>query len=181
MVKNTTGGKGSKGLARKKETAFTCKLRLPEDDEYEIFAIVTKSLGNCMFHVNCINGLEKLLLRVRGKFSGRNKRNNFISVGTYVLVGLRDFEKPKYENCDLLEIYSDQEVKRLIDIPSIRNSRFFIQTAETLNNGGEKTEGKISEDDIVFSDTIIIEEKNEDKNSIKMIKIEEEEINFDDI
>ena len=52
MVKNTTGGKGSKGLARKNETAFTGKLRLPEDDEYEIFAIVTKSLGN--FCLSCL-------------------------------------------------------------------------------------------------------------------------------
>jgi len=183
MVKNLTGGKGSKSVARKSETVSSGRLRKSEDPD-EIYAIVTKSLGNCMFYVNTIDGKEKLLLHLRGKFSGRNKRNNFISVGIFVLVGLRDYEKPNYKECDLLEIYSDQDVKRLITDPSISNSRFFTQSTETIASGHDKHTGKITDDDIIFSnvetiDNDLIIQKN--KKSSLTESLENDIINFDEI
>jgi translation initiation factor IF-1 len=180
MVKNTTGGSGSRGMARKNETSGG-KLRLATDPEFEIYAIVTKALGNCMFHVKTITGLDKLILHVRGKFSGRNKRNNFISVGSFVLIGLRDYEKPNYNNCDLLELYSDQEVKRLMTVPSIANSRFFIQTADSLSGDKDETfSGKITDDDFIFSNVEPVTfEPVTVENTCFMV--DEEQINIDDI
>ena len=53
---------------------------------------------------------------MRNKFRGRGKRDNSISVGTWVLVGLREFEtvkEGKRENCDLLEVYKDYDKEKL--------------------------------------------------------------------
>ena len=143
MVKNTTGGKGSKSFARKLETAKTNgshRLRIPTN-EFEMFAIVTQALGNCMFYVSTISG-SKLLLRIRGKFTGRNKRHNLVQVGNFVLVGLHDFEKPNYKTSDLLEIYTDVEVKQLSSLPQFDNS-FFRKKTDSLTQ---------EEDDNYFAD-----------------------------
>ena len=58
MVRNTHGGSGHKKFARKHTTGAkgSSKLRTSENDG-EIFAVVTKMLGNGMFH--CF-GLESL-------------------------------------------------------------------------------------------------------------------------
>jgi translation initiation factor IF-1 len=173
MVKNTTGGKGSKNIARKFEQTSS-NLRLSSDPD-EIYAIVVKSLGNSMFHVNTIHGLTNLLLRVRGKFSGKNKRNNFISVGSFVLIGLRDFENPP-KQCDLLEIYSDSDVKRLMNVPSISNSQFFLQTIDSANHSNsihESNEISFSNDD--YSDEIYSK-----KNVIVNVN-DDVDINIDEI
>jgi len=171
MVKNTTGGKGSKNLARKNES-FTSsgKLRLPEDTEFELFAVVTKALGNCMFHVNTSLGHQNLLLHVRGKFSGKNKRNNFISVGTFILVGLRDFQKPNFKDCDLLDIYNDNDVKRLSFIPSIQSS-FFSSTSTSTSTSdfifSNSTDNIIQ--DTIISNKVNIDNDNDNDNDIDII------------
>jgi translation initiation factor IF-1 len=173
MVKNTTGGKGSKGYARKNEITSSNKLRLSQHSD-EVYAFVIKALGNCMFHVKTEKH-NQLLLHLRGKFSGRNKRNNFVSVGSFVLVGLRDLEKPNYKECDLLEIYTDQEVKRLVSFPEC--SFFSHISVDSINNNQDN-----QDDDIIFTnkEVEIIQTKIEkEKNSIE--EEEEEEINIDEI
>ena len=99
------------------------KLRVPSSGD-EIFAIATKMLGNSTF--NCI-GLDgnTLLCHIRGKFSGKGKRDNTVSPGTWVLVGLYQWNassvellkkgKVKLRECDLLEVYSDRDKQRLRD------------------------------------------------------------------
>jgi len=142
MVKNTTGGKGSKSLARKNEHSAAASSRLRVSScALEVYALVTASLGNCMFHVSTSTGLHKLLLRLRGKFSGRNKRGNFLAVGSFVLVGLHDFEAPRFKSADLLEIYSDADVASLASLPGLSRD-FFLR----------KVEGAAcADDDVVFS------------------------------
>jgi translation initiation factor IF-1 len=176
MVKNTTGGKGSKFLARKNENSFSSALRVSQDS-LEVYAIVVKSLGNCMFHVNTMTGLKNLLMRVRGKFSGKNKKNNFISVGSYVLIGLREFTSNHENECDLLEVYSDFEVKKLSALPSL-NLRFFLQTTESLHNSDS-----ITTDDVIFTNV-----DDDDSPALRLkppspdeIKVDNEIINIDDI
>jgi len=111
MVRNTKGGKGSKGLARKLVSySHSAPLRLPDND-LEVFAIVTKIYGP-MCEVTTNSGVS-LKCHIRGKFKGRAKRNSIITVGSIILVGFRDFEAPNFKSCDLLEVYSNDETHQL--------------------------------------------------------------------
>ena len=80
----------------------------PPEEDGEIVAILEKNMGNGILQVK-VPG-STLLCHVRKKFT---KERNAFKVGTWLLVGLRDFETIK-KNCDLLEIYSDAEVGRLL-------------------------------------------------------------------
>jgi initiation factor 1A len=118
MVKNT-GGNKTKGQARKfvqSENKKDTKTIRESEDELEIYAQVEKVLGNGMYNVICIDGKNRLC-HSAGKFRGRNKKDNFVSLGTWLLVGLRAYEagrsNKKLENCDLLEVYSDIEKEKL--------------------------------------------------------------------
>jgi len=105
MVKNTGGGNRAKNMARKDCAPSSAKLRLASDPD-EKYALVTKMLGNGMCRITTDTNME-LLCHIRNKFRG--KRNNVITVNTLLLIGLRDWEKPAYKNCDVLEIYSHNE------------------------------------------------------------------------
>jgi len=119
MVKNTIGGSGHKKQASKYaggggESKMALKLRISESP-YELYAQVTSLLGNSMCHVVCQDDKERLCF-IRGKFRGRGKRDNTLTVGKWILIGIRDYETPKkdkLENCDLLDIYSDLDKDRL--------------------------------------------------------------------
>jgi translation initiation factor IF-1 len=124
MVRNTTGGNGNKRFARKHAEGGASKagnkLRISED-EGELYAVTTKNLGNNMFHAVATDGI-KYLVHIRGKFSGRGRRDNTISDGVWVLIGLRPWsnsdqmeKKKKLQQCDLLEVYSEQDKTRLKD------------------------------------------------------------------
>ena len=68
-----------------------------------------------MFEVHCIDDKVRLCI-VRGKFRGRHKKSNFVNIGSWVLIGLREWETHKEDQkskCDLLEIYSIGDVDRL--------------------------------------------------------------------
>jgi initiation factor 1A len=192
MVKNTQGGSSHKKVGRKFTTgAKNNKLRLSED-EGEIYSIVTKMLGNGMFH--CIGIDEKQRLgHIRGKFSGRGKRDNMVEVGKWVLIGLREWdinssrdEKEKLQKCDLLEVYSDSDKERLKE-----------SVAENWNLLEANDLSKINKTDFVEEDDsfqfvtdkdlerekLILEMKEETSKKIIFTSLEneEEEVNFDDI
>jgi initiation factor 1A len=115
MVKNITGGNKSKGMARKNANSGKEKATRISEDEFEMYAIVEKYHGNKMCDVLCIDG-ESRLCHIRGKFSGKGKRDNTVSKNTWVLVGVRDYEtvkEGKKANCDLLEVYNDKEKETL--------------------------------------------------------------------
>jgi translation initiation factor IF-1 len=173
MVKNTTGGKGSKSLARKNEqgaaSSSSGRLRLPAS-EFEVFALVTAALGNCMFHVSTETGIHKLILRLRGKFSGRNKRANFVAVGAFVLVGLHDYEAPRFKSADLLEIYSDADVGALASLPGLPRD-FFMRKAAAAQSSAE--------DDVIFSSAAVAPLTNAD--FVSAVAADDEEIDIDDI
>jgi translation initiation factor IF-1 len=124
MVRNTTGGNGNKKFARKHAAGSSNragnKLRISED-EGELYAVCTKNLGNNMFHAIAVDGIT-YLVHIRGKFSGRGRRDNTVSSGVWVLIGLRPWTnneqsetKKKLQQCDLLEVYSEQDKVRLKD------------------------------------------------------------------
>ncbi len=111
MVKNTQGGSKHKGLARKLVNAPTAKPRLSECDD-ECYAVVTKMLGNGMCHVDLSyqsNIIRNVVCHIRGKFRGRNKKNNIVQTNNFVLVGLRTWDST-IKHCDLMFTFSDSHI-----------------------------------------------------------------------
>ena len=187
MVKNTIGGSRHKGQARKFVNAprQTANIRL-SNDECELYAQVTKMLGNGMCHVLCIDGKTRLC-HIRGKFRGRGKRDNLIGNNSWLLIGLREWESDKNEtklqNCDLLEVYSP------IDVDRLKNT--VNENWNLFNNDNGK---KITDEDVLFidertdeymklvEDELAQNQNNVNKtNTINIVFNEEEEINVDDI
>jgi hypothetical protein len=125
MVRNLTGGNNNKKFARKHASGnvnkSSMKLRISED-EGELYAVTTKNLGNNMFHAIDLSGTT-YLVHIRGKFSGRGRRDNTIAAGVWVLIGLREWSnstpdkngKAKLQQCDLLEVYTEMDKNRLKD------------------------------------------------------------------
>jgi len=123
MVINEKGGCKGKKVARKHLTKGKNELRLSHSSN-EKYAIVKKLLGNTC-DVICDDGKERRCM-IRGKFTGRNKRDNMIDSGAYILVGLREWVNEEsgmggsggggggggHKNvnyCDLLEVYNSSE------------------------------------------------------------------------
>ena len=154
MVKNTKGGSGHKKYGRKYQTGGSSNFLRVAQEEGEIYAIVTKLLGNNMFHCHCIDNVVRLG-HIRGKFTGRGKRDNMIAGGTWVLIGLRtwseggekkkDDEKTKIEHCDLVEVYSDSEKERLRD--TISSDWSTLLTNDPTRQVGSNKAGQDINDD----------------------------------
>jgi initiation factor 1A len=198
MVKNTKGGSSHKKFARKHSGggARINNLRTSQDIS-EVYAIVTKMLGNGMFHCHCID-VKIRLGHIRGKFSYRTgKRDNMVQVGKWVLVGLREWDtsetsciskqSEKFQQCDLLEVYNDTDKQRLKE--TINQNWGILES----NDVTKITSGITSEiESIVFAtdqdyerEILIQEIKSSTANKITLnvedVKEVEEEVNFDDI
>ena len=151
MVKNNGGNKAKK-MGRKfvsgGNEAGRARTRLSECDE-EVYACVTKYYGSGMCDVTCVDGESRMCV-IRKKFRGRSKRHNIVSVGTYVLVGVRDWEvvaAGTKRKCDLLEVYNQNDmntIRRFLtdeewqlikyvsdDIPDIDDDGIQFMDAET--------------------------------------------------
>ena len=182
MVKNT-GGKKTKGAARKLMSSRpSSKLRKSESEE-EKYAYVTKICGGRICHVKTLCGIE-LLCHIRGKFSGRNKSSNFISIGSLLLIGIRDFGK---NECDVIEVYNPSEVELLKQMPDIdltemhkysnpyRSGTTVVTTEDEYTDVFDFTVSKKPIPDIESS--TIIDSKDADPDGSD----KEEIINIDDI
>jgi initiation factor 1A len=78
-------------------------------DPHEVYAVIEKKLGNGLLSVKCIDDIPRQC-KIRGKFNGKKKEP--IEVGTWILVGLYDFDKTN-KKCDLLEVYTVNDVRAL--------------------------------------------------------------------
>lgn len=198
MVKNTKGGSGHKKFARKfvSSGSKTNNLRVSQDIG-EVYAIVTKMLGNGMFHCHCVDRKVRLG-HIRGKFSYRGgKRDNMVQGGKWVLVGLREWDSSetssiskkneKIQQCDLLEVYSDTDKQRLKETISedwfVLDSNDITRITSGNNPDGESIVFTTVQDD--EREILIQEMKSSTANKITLKAEEsndvEEEINFDDI
>lgn len=134
MVRNTKGGTGTKGLARKHQSnhsSGSSHSRLPSC-HLELIAICTKMLGNGMCRITTSTNLV-LMGHIRNKFRGQHKRQNSISDNSVILVGLREWETvPK--NCDILYIYDERELEHIYSNPAI-NIANIIQIRNALFSG----------------------------------------------
>ena len=177
MVKNTTGGTGTKSLARKHQSGSGRNELIIPSCDLEQIACVTKALGNGMLEIHTNDDL-RLIAHIRGKFRGKQKRHNMIGVFAIVLVGLRDLENPP-KNCDILTIYDANQVEQLKNIPSIKINHVVKLSLGNTHVG----DTNLSATDVVFT------EDNEDnfgdvsrgkvKDDFQLDKVDE--IDFDDI
>jgi len=152
MVKNTKGGSGHKSQARKyNKPATNTKLRISEDPS-EIYAVIIKRLGGEFCHVKCTDGQTRLCI-IRGKFrGGGGKKDNFINLNTWVLIGLRDWEtvkenSDKLQKCDLLEVYNENDKMKLKAIPHVHWTHLHTEQSSTASSSSSSTE-----DDFIFAD-----------------------------
>ena len=188
MGKNTHGGAGHKKFARKHTSSSSSSnsyIRTSQDPN-EIYAIATKMLGNNMFHCHCIDNKVRLC-HIRGRFGGRNKRDNIISAGTWILVGLREWDNSsskdakKLQQCDLLEIYSGSSKERLKEL---EDCNWSILNANDLSKVDTKTAE--NEDDVKFitdrdEEIIRLNEEMKSNTSKKITMIEETNGDDEDI
>lgn len=159
MVKNLGGNKAKK-FASKSFNAPQRPTRFSEE-EGEIYAIVNKLMGGSICEVLCIDGITRTCV-IRGKFSGKGKRDNIIMKGKWLLVGLRDWEvttKDK-QRCDLLVVYNDTDKEKLI-----KNSKDSFRVFLSINNEEEE----FDKDQIEFinsrDEELELEEENDDNDS----------------
>lgn len=107
-LQKNRGGKRAKKQANHSEVRTTV---LQVKDGGQEYAKILKVLGGCRFTCECYDGHHRLGI-LRGRLTkGKNKHENMIAEGDYVLVGLRDYE---VEKCDIIIKYKYPQVKELI-------------------------------------------------------------------
>ena len=171
MVKNTTGGSKHKSSARKHAapTSYSNKDRLPSSP-FERVATVEKMLGNGMCQVITMEDRPlTLICHIRGKFSGKQKSQNIVTTKSFLMVGLRDWEAiPKH--CDLLEILTGNYGAALDEPDNI-----YANDVVFTNEEQPEIEGLDRDNDMDINTELVT------KNSKNVIKVDDEEINIDDI
>ena len=189
MVKNF-GGCKQKKQGRKFLTApRSNKLRLVVE-EGEMYGCISKLLGNGMAHVLGIDNKPRLLI-IRNKFRGRGKQDNMLKPGTIVLIGNRDWETQvadsgtKLNKCDLLEVYTDGDYKKLMEKVLVDWS-IFKNVMPTSTSGKDDDDEEITFGLETEIDESIIHEINEEisnnNNNEKIsVLVDDELVDVDDI
>ena len=163
MVKNYGGGDKMKHMARKHvngaKNAQSSKLLRTAMCDDEKYGYVVRILGNGNCIVKGFDGYERMC-HIRGKFTGRSKRENTLVAGTWVLVGLRPWDSEKefsskqtktsknIQKCDLLEIYTPAERDKL------RVQEKIFQDIDSENSDDEF---KLSKQSVEFMDQETLE------------------------
>ena len=123
---------------------------------------------------------------IRGKFRGRGKRDNMLANGKFILVGIRDYEsgkEGKLENCDLLDVYSDQDKERLKNQVDGFDWKIFNLCESSKKNDNSESDVHFTNDTEDDYDRIM-NEATKSPNKMNVIEEEnddEDEINVDDI
>jgi len=202
MVKNFGGNKAKKQGRKFANSSQTLAATRLSTDPDELYACCSKIFGNGRIGVLCHDGKERICV-IRNKFRGRGKRGNKIEIGSWLLVGRRDFEKVsdgKKETTDLLVVYSGRDITNLKQ-KAMEHARVFKEFEkfgtvafdcddDDYENGVKFEEEQVETD---YYDGIDLppEEENEDEDEeneeeqnggYKYEKFqEEEEIDVDDI
>jgi hypothetical protein len=182
MVKNTKGGKGQKKFGRKFTQGGGNKILREAKEEGEIYACVSKVLGNNMAHIITQHN-KTMLLHIRNKFRGRSKRDNIIAMGTYVLAGERTFEtvkSDKLSNCDLLEVYNGNEVDKLKKENPDVSWLLFKDIVNPHTKESDNNEDVLFENFDEDAENQILEETKQEIGG-ETLDLGDEDIDFDDI
>ena len=186
MVKNKTGGNKAKKFGRKhmQDEPLKVKVRFVTE-EGELYGVISKVFGQGQLEVTCHDGVIRHGI-LRKKFRGRYKHDNKIVIGTWVMVGLRDWQSKaegKKEHCDILEVYNQDEKSKLLEQTQM-NLKGLQQVEISLMclNKGEDTLSLSHTNDsahssILFTENDVITEKEDDVS----VASSTGDIDFDDI
>lgn len=200
MVKNAQGGNGHKKFARKHAFAGNKDARLVvATDPLALYAVATKILGGRQFYCMCSDGVTRRG-HIRGKFAGRGKRGNIVALGTWVLVGRRDWMVPssepaaaltaaststkRMEECDLMEVYSDADRLRLQDAQPRVNWRVLNEALGAAAGSGRAEEDAIfaTDADLAREELLVMVDSAKNKEVIRLQTTEEDgDVDVDDI
>jgi hypothetical protein len=150
MVKNKAGGSRHKKMARKnvKDYGVTIKTRFPSNED-EIIARVIKKNGQGTCEVLCNDNIKRLCY-IRQKFSGRNKRDNFINIDSMLLVGKREWEtakKKKLPKVDLLYVYSNSQLDQIKQYKGF-NMEILPESEKPMDNPYDFTDDEDDEEEV---------------------------------
>lgn len=181
MVKNTTGGGNAKKQARKFQGKNKSDELQKSEGPNEVYAIVDLIYGNGL-NVYTNSGQE-IWCRIPGKFKGRNKRNNYIEKGSWVLVGIYEWENSEApKSCELLHIYDRNEVEQLQSLPDVKLNLLIKKANGTAGNvettvEDDEFEGFKFTEEVVDKKTMFA-----DTTNVAVVSFEnDEEINIDDL
>jgi len=169
MVKNITGGNKSKKQARSSFAPQQTQHVRKATEEDEIYAVVTKIFGGSNCQVMCNDGISRSCV-IRNKFKTFGKRDNIISIGVWILVGIRTWEvRPNgVQKCDLLEVYSQTEKDKLQQVESCS---FKVLTSAVDTNKDDKNS------ELIFSNNVDTynDNDNNDMPTTKLYRSDDEE------
>lgn len=182
--RNVDGGNRARRQGRKYQTnnSHANVLRKSVSD-MELYAVVSKMSGGNLCRVVTQYG-DELCCHMGGKFRGRNKRQNFVKAGEWVLVGLREWEKTN-TNCDLEYVYSKDEIEQLRELPGV-NLKHLITHDNFLNNITQEQSCKAVEEELGFAFSDKVVSKTEINNIISgnvenVVICQGEEIDINDL
>jgi translation initiation factor 1A len=194
MVKNTKGGSGHKKMGSKNinNPKVNQSTRIATD-ECEYYGFVMNLLGGSNCHVMCQDGIKRLCV-IRGIFrGGKGKRDSFITRGSWILVGIREWSTEnktteKLNKCDLLEVYNEQDKTKLKTIPGIDWNLFINNdiasssySSSCKDDGIEFTYNVVEKE---YQDLVNSNSNSNSNNNISMTikeSTEELDIDIDDI
>jgi initiation factor 1A len=178
MVKNA-GGNKSKRQGRKFVNAPIQKSIRYATEDGELYAAVVKLMGGSHCEVMCIDGKTRMCV-IRNKFKGRSKRDNLLTRGVWILVGIRDWEVrsgDKLEKCDLLEVYSSSDKDKLKQDTS-SNFTAILGIGDDDRNDNDDYFEFVDDTTSTYQEAI---ENQLKVNYSSVIEEQEEEIDIDDI
>ena len=181
MVKNTTGGGNAKRQARKFQGKNKSEELRKSEDPSEVYAIVDLIYGNGLNVYTNVG--QEIWCRVPGKFKGRNKRNNFIEKGAWVLVGIYEWENNKApKSCELLYIYDRNEVEQLQSLPDAKLG-LLIKKTNCTNSSSEPNDIDDEFDGFKFTEDVVDKKTMfaDDTNVAVVSFADDAEINIDDL
>ncbi len=164
-----------------KDYGVTIKTRFPSNED-EIIARVIKKNGQGTCEVICNDNIKRLCY-IRQKFSGRNKRDNFINVDTMVLVGKREWattHKKKLPKVDLLYVYSNSQIDQIKQSKGF-NNEILPESEKPLDNPYDFTDDEEEEETQKIKTTNKLSKPTNHTTHLKK-KVETfDDLDFDDI
>jgi len=150
MVKNTVGGNKAKKQARNKNAGISPMTQTVRyvKELGEMYAIITKIYGGKTCQVMCDDGVSRRCT-IRRKFTTARRGENMLGLGTWLMVGLYDWEKRAdgTQTCDILEVYSTGEKEKLKQTVPAKQLKNIV----TINN---EQDGNKHNSEVNFSEML---------------------------
>lgn len=116
MPKNLKGGNKSKSLKNSTDHNKNREIPLPDDSDDSHIGVITKVQGDSRYLCQIVNsnGIQPTIYPVNLSKGIKMKygKNILITLGTYILFSIREFQKDKG---DIIFIYRDSEIQYLLN------------------------------------------------------------------